>query len=68
MTHGGPIAVGMQREFERLIAIHGPAYLPLYEEQGVYNFYLKNVETVKDVSATEKTEVKAAVNRRPVLP
>lgn len=37
-----PIAKGMQKELDRLIKMHGDkGLIPLYEENGVYNFYLR---------------------------
>ena len=43
MPRAGKIAEGLQQEFARLVKIHGEAdLLPLYLEQGVYNFYLRD--------------------------
>ena len=42
MPRTGRIAEGLRREFARLVKKHGEAdLLPLYLEQGVYNFYLR---------------------------
>ena len=38
----GPIAKGLAREYERLVAVHGSSQLlPVYQERGVYNVYFK---------------------------
>ena len=37
-----PIAKGLRREYARLLRIHGSrGVLPLYKENGLYNFYLQ---------------------------
>lgn len=37
-----PVTQGLKREFERLCKLHGTeGFVPLYEERGVYNFYLR---------------------------
>ena len=42
MPRNGPIALGLRKEFDRLVSKHGvDALIPLYEENGVYNFYIK---------------------------
>ena len=42
MPKDGPIAKGLRKELARLMKAHGSAdLLPLYEENGVYNFYLR---------------------------
>ena len=42
MPRTGKIAEGLRKEFARLVKKHGEAdLLPLYLEQGVYNFYLR---------------------------
>ena len=48
-----PIAVGLKREFRRLLKKHGrKSLIKLYLEKGVYNFYLK-VQDVKAVNAVD---------------
>ena len=43
MPRTGKIAEGLRQEFARLVKIHGEAdLLPLYIEQGMYNFYLRD--------------------------
>ena len=42
MPRTGKIAEGLRQEFARVVKRHGEAdLLPLYLEQGVYNFYLR---------------------------
>ena len=42
MPRAGKIADGLRQEFARLVKKHGETdLLPLYLENGVYNFYLK---------------------------
>ena len=43
MPRAGKIADGLRQEFARLVKKHGKAdLLPLYLEQGVFNFYLQD--------------------------
>ena len=58
MPKKGPIAEGLRAEFERLVRKHGyKDTIPLYEENGVYNFYVKkhNVEHISNVSIAPVT-------------
>ena len=43
MPQNGKIAQGLRSEFSRLVKAHGKTDLiPLYLENGVYNFYLRD--------------------------
>ena len=51
MPCDGPIARGLLREYRRLVEKFGDKdLLPIYEEKGVYNFYLA-VEEKKAINA-----------------
>ena len=53
----GPIAKGLAREYERLVAIHGSSsLLPVYQERGVYNVYFKLLAKEKRMSAVQAVD------------
>lgn len=63
VPRSSPIAKGMNKELKRLIAKYGDKQLlPLYEEKGVYNFYLRRAPTCAggDVSAVTTKPREAA--------
>jgi hypothetical protein len=56
MPRGGPIAQGLHKEYERLVRKHGDKdLLPIYEERGVYNFYLKVAKKDVELAPLEQS-------------
>ena len=47
----------MRMEFERLVNTYGSEFLPLYEEEGVYNFYLNGVVEIAAVASAVKPHI-----------
>ena len=53
----GPIAKGLAREYDRLVAKHGTSsLLPVYQERGVYNVYFKLLAKEKLVSVVQAVD------------
>jgi hypothetical protein len=68
MPKDGPIAKGLRKELARLMKLHGSeGMLPLYEENGVYNFYLR-MPKIKDIgmlgSSSAGGDAAVSINRR----
>ena len=57
----GPIAKGLAREYERLVAVHGSSQLlPVYQERGVYNVYFKLLAKAEEGASQNKEQTSAA--------
>ena len=57
----GPIARGLNLEYERLLALHGSSrVLPVYRERGVYNVYFKLIAKTEKDASQEQEQVSAA--------
>ena len=64
LPRDGPIATGLRREFERLAKIYGMgSTVQLYEENGVYNFYLDVDDEKRAGAALAPLEEGLAANR-----
>ena len=61
----GPIAKGLAREYDRLVAKHGTSsLLPVYQERGVYNVYFKLLAKEK-LNDRPSTVVQAVDKQKP---
>ena len=57
MPTTGKIAEGLRKEFARLVKKHGEAdLLPLYLENGVYNFYLREDAGAAELAPLEQQQ------------
>ena len=57
MPRTGKIADGLRQEFARLVKKHGETdLLPLYLENGVYNFYLKEDAGAAELAPLEQQQ------------
>ena len=57
MPRTGKIADGLRHEFARLVKKHGETdLLPLYLENGVYNFYLKEDAGAAELAPLEQQQ------------
>ena len=57
MPRAGKIAEGLRQEFARLVKKHGETdLLPLYLENGVYNFYLREDAGAAELAPLEQQQ------------
>ena len=70
MPTKGPVAQGLHQAYEKLIKKHGEdGHIPMYDENGVYNFYLKmegpkaGVTPSEDDKATANTQSIGAASK-----
>ena len=64
IPRNGPIAEGLRKSFTALTARHGYSTLiPLYEENGVYNFYVKKQRCEAVQSLDKSLSIGASDNR-----
>ena len=57
MPRTGKIAEGLRQEFARLVKKHGETdLLPLYLENGVYNFYLREDAGAAELAPLEQQQ------------
>ena len=65
MPRTGKIADGLRQEFARLVKKHGETdLLPLYLENGVYNFYLKEDAGAAELAPLSSSSSSSSSSRR----